>query len=156
MNDHAPGKRTAVSEYWHYPGDPKVCPELRHRTRDVLAAFPHLVDAAELVMSELFANACRHTRSGDPGGATAISVSALRTGLVLLSVADQGPKRDPHTKRPRFPHIGPLDPFTGTGRGLRLVAHLTDDWGHWATSTGGHTVWALFAPPPPAFIALPC
>ncbi|KUP95625.1 ATP-binding protein [Thermobifida cellulosilytica] len=147
-----PGRLRAVSEFWELPGDPAFCPDLRRRVRDRLAGFPRVVGDAELVAAELFANACRHTRSGQ-GGTVTVSLSALHTGLVLITVADQGPRTDPRTGRPRVPQPRPPDdPLTADGRGLRLVAALTTDWGHWTTRGGGHSVWAVFAPPLPSFV----
>ncbi|TDQ53758.1 ATP-binding protein [Actinorugispora endophytica] len=144
------GRLTAVSEFWEYPGEPVWCREVRHRTRAALASFSRVVDEAELVVSELFGNACRHTRSGE-GGKVAVSVSALRTGLVFLSVADDGPRLSPGTRRPLAPRVVASDPDACAFRGLGLVAEVTDDWGYWVTEEGGHAVWALFEPPPPAF-----
>lgn len=140
-----------VSEFWEMPGDPVLCPDLRHRVRDSLIGFPHAADDAELVVAELFANACRHSVSGQ-GGKVSVSLSGLRTGLVLVSVADEGPRPDPVTGRPRSPQVRPdVHPFTVGGRGLRLVAALSTDWGRWTTEDGGHAVWAVFEPPLPAF-----
>mgnify|MGYP001203891592 CR=1 FL=1 len=148
------GRLCVVSEFWELPGDPALCPDLRHRVRASLAGFPRVLDDAELVAAELFANACRHSLSGQ-GGKVSVSLSGLRTGLVLVSVADQGPKPDPRTGRPRIPQARPADdPLTPDGRGLRLVAALATDWGHWTTEDGGHSVWAVFEPPLPAFTHL--
>jgi len=146
----APGSgpgRLTVSEFWELPGDPAFCPELRHRIRRSLADYPHAVDDAELVVAELFANACHHSVSGD-GGKISVTLSALRTGLVLVTVADQGPKADPHTRLPSIPHTRTdAGLLSRGGRGLHLVAALAADWGHWNIDSGGYTVWALFAPP---------
>jgi anti-sigma regulatory factor (Ser/Thr protein kinase) len=147
MTTHPTGNcLSPVAEHWKVPGDPALCPEIRRRTRTALAGFPSLVDDAELVVSELFGNACRHTRSGD-GGTVTVNVSALRTGLVVLSVTDDGPKRDPVTGRPLRPRVQPFDSRMPCHRGLRIVMAVTDDWGSWTTDDGGHTVWAMFTPP---------
>ncbi|GAA3752369.1 ATP-binding protein [Salinactinospora qingdaonensis] len=134
----------AVSQQWSCPGQTRLCPQLRRRTRRALCPFPRIVDDAELVMAELFANACRHSRSGT-GGATVINISALPSELVLLSVTDEGP-RPRADGRPLRPHLKPLDSTAPGHRGLRLVAALADDWGHWPTGEGGNAVWALFEP----------
>jgi len=153
--ESASGRLCAVSEFWELPGDPALCPGLRRRVRASLTGFPHTAADAELVAAELFANACRHSLSGD-GGKVSVSLSGLRTGLVLVTVTDQGPKADPATGGPRVPQVRPPgDPLAPGGRGLRLVAELTTDWGHWATDEGGHTVWAVFEPPLPAYAYLP-
>lgn len=144
----SPGHPCPVSKFWELPGDTALCPDLRRRVRTSLAGFTHLVDDAELVACELFANACRHTRSGQEG-TVSVSLSALRTGLVLITVTDQGPRTDPHTGLPHIPHTRrpSTDPLTPGGRGLLLVASLATHWGHWTTEAGGTTVWAVFAPP---------
>ena len=147
-NDSEPGagRLRAVSEFWELPGDPAFCPDLRGRIRRSLTGFPHAAADAELVVAELFANACRHSLSGD-GGKVTVTLAGRRTGLVLVTVTDQGPRPDPATGRPRIPQTRPLDGTLATGgRGLRLVAALATDWGHWRTDTGGHAVWAVFDP----------
>lgn len=143
----APGpKGLAVSQLWELPGDPAYCPQLRHDIRHSLTGFPHTAEDAELVATELFANACHHSLSGH-GGTVTVTLSALHTGLVLITVADQGPITDPHTQQPRIPHTRTeTDPLSLGGRGLYLVAALAADWGHWTTDNGGHTVWAMLDP----------
>ncbi|MFD0772457.1 ATP-binding protein, partial [Streptomonospora algeriensis] len=89
--DPARPTAAAVSECRGFSGEPGHCPCARDLVRTALRDRPQLVDDAELVVSELFANACRHTRSGEPGGTLAVSVSALATGLAVVSVTDQGP-----------------------------------------------------------------
>src|SRR5690606_2101404 len=78
--ESASGRLCAVSEFWELPGDPALCPGLRRRVRASLTGFPHTAADAEL-----FANACRHSLSGD-GGKVSVSLSGLRTGLVLVTV----------------------------------------------------------------------
>ncbi|PSK95721.1 histidine kinase-like protein [Murinocardiopsis flavida] len=146
MSGVGTGRLVAVSEFWRCPGDPTQCPGLRHRTRTALHAFAHVVDDAELVISELFGNACRHTRSGQ-GGTVAVSISALRTGFVVLTVTDDGPLTDPATGRPRVPRLADPAPLAIGHRGLRLVADVCDLWGCSRTDEGGHAVWAAFESP---------
>src|SRR5690606_19585596 len=140
-----------VSEFWELPGDPALCADLRHRVRASLAGFPRVVDDAELVAAELFANACRHSRRGQ-GGKVSVSLSALRTGLVLVSVADQGPKPDPRTGRPRIPQARPAEtPPAPAGRRPRPAPAMATARGHLHTETADHTAWAAFEPPLLAF-----
>jgi anti-sigma regulatory factor (Ser/Thr protein kinase) len=85
-----------------------------------------LLDDAQLVVSELAANAVLHAR-------TAFSVVARwEEDGVLVSVDDSSPA---------MPILRNPGPATPTGRGLRLVALLARDWGVEATSPG-KTVWA--------------
>lgn len=141
-------EKPLVSDEWEMPAESALCSELRHRVRDILDVHysATTVDDIELIASELFANSCRHSLSGD-GGKVTVTLAGLRTGLVLVTVTDQGPRPDPATGRPRIPQTRPLDGTLATGgRGLRLVAALATDWGHWRTDTGGHAVWAVFDP----------
>ena len=114
-NDSEPGagRLRAVSEFWELPGDPAFCPDLRGRIRRSLTGFPHAAADAELVVAELFANACRHSLSGD-GGKVTVTLAGLRTGLVLVTVTDQGPRPDPATGRPAS-QTRPLDGTLATG-----------------------------------------
>lgn len=117
--------KETVFECWELPADPAICPELRHRVRNCLAPYPYAVDDAELVIAELFANACRHSLSGD-GGRVTVTVSVLHCGNVFLAVDDQGPKKGfslPSITRPEV-----IDPFASSGRGLILVHLLADYW----------------------------
>ncbi|MFC3995202.1 ATP-binding protein [Nocardiopsis sediminis] len=134
-----------VSQLWTYAGRPALCPQLRRRTRAALAVFTRVVDDAELVVSELFGNACRHTRSGDPDGTITVGISALASGLVLLSVGDDGPRTEPVSGRLPVPQVKPLNADATHHRGLRLVATLSHHWGFYDRERGGRTVWALFA-----------
>ncbi|MFC4562842.1 ATP-binding protein [Nocardiopsis mangrovi] len=134
-----------VSQEWTFPGRPALCPELRRRTRAALTAFSRVVDDAELVVSELFGNACRHSRSSDPDGTVTVGISALASGLIVLSVGDDGPRPDPVTGEPPLPQVKPLDVSADRHRGLRLVTALSHDWGFYDGDQGGRTVWALFA-----------
>ncbi|WP_046468355.1 ATP-binding protein [Allosalinactinospora lopnorensis] len=141
------GRLTAVSGFYELPGDAAFCPVARRVVRAALADHTRIVDDAELVVSELFGNACRHTRSGE-GGTLGVSVSALVTGLVVVSVADQGPRStDTTARRERVPRIMPPDPLAVGWRGLRLVAEVADDWGYDPNDDGGLTVWAVFESP---------
>lgn len=95
---------------------------------------PDVLDAAQLVMTELVANAVRHV-----GGEFTVTVS-LRGGYLRISVADD----DPTLPRPNRP-----DPSDEHGRGLLMIESLSTDWG--ATPLGvGKVVWAKMALPPVA------
>lgn len=96
--------------------------------RDVLARAGRedLLDAAELVVSELVTNALLHT-------ATPIDFSATVDEKGLhLEVGDGSPSR---------PSERDNAALSGTGRGLALVHELTDQWGVRAAGEG-KVVWA--------------
>jgi anti-sigma regulatory factor (Ser/Thr protein kinase) len=103
-------------------------------------------DDAQLLVSELFTNAVRHTASEKVG------CELWLVGLRLcLEVTDQG------GGGPRLlqPHPGdPVDADGESGRGLLLVSVLADDWGIRRSLDGGpgggHAVWAELSCSPPA------
>lgn len=95
-----------------------------------------------VVVSELLTNALCHARPrprGDRPG------QAIRLGLilpgayVLCAVAD--PSHEP-------PVLKESDPLDETGRGMRIVAALSDDWGYAAQGRLGKIVWATFSVAP--------
>ncbi|MFC4470675.1 ATP-binding protein [Streptomyces xiangluensis] len=93
---------------------------------------PEQLDNAVLATGELFANAVRHgsTDSGDT-----ITVTVERTGHdVRVTVADRSPA---------LPQLRAADTAEESGRGLALVAALSDDWGIAgpAPGTTGKSVW---------------
>ncbi|MCW2598810.1 MAG: putative two-component sensor histidine kinase protein [Frankiales bacterium] len=86
-----------------------------------------VLDATELVVSEMVTNAIRH--GGRP---FRVSVSVL-ADAVRVSVTDPSPK---------LPTLRPDDPEVATGgRGLHLIAALARRWGT-HVHNGGKTVWA--------------
>ncbi|WP_079100425.1 ATP-binding protein [Streptomyces sp. WMMB 322] len=92
---------------------------------------------AQLLVSELFTNAVRHTASDK------VSCELWLVGLRLcLEVTDQGGGPDPL----RPPPGDPSDADGESGRGLLLVSVLADDWGIRRSLDGGpdsgHAVWA--------------
>jgi anti-sigma regulatory factor (Ser/Thr protein kinase) len=87
---------------------------------------PALREAAELLASELVANAIRHSH-------TDIEIRLRLDGRRLtIEVSDCGPGHP----RPRLP-----TPESEDGRGLYLVDHLARDWGV-RRDPEGKTVWA--------------
>ena len=87
---------------------------------------PELADDARIVVSELVTNAVLHG-----GGCTGVDVS-LRNGGLRIEVRD-GSRVPPLLVRPSEESL--------TGRGLRLVASVSERWGARAED-GGKVVWA--------------
>ncbi|MEV8309225.1 SpoIIE family protein phosphatase [Streptomyces flavidovirens] len=80
----------------------------------------------ELVVSELVTNAIRHAPSGP------IQLRLIRDRTLICEVSDSG-HTSPHLRHARSDDEG--------GRGLFLVAQMTQQWGTRYTSTG-KTIWA--------------
>ncbi|MFF3646608.1 SpoIIE family protein phosphatase [Streptomyces sp. NPDC002564] len=108
-----------------------VDPSEVSRARELVAArlrswsLEPLVDAAELLVSELVTNVVRHSRS------SRIDLRLVRSGVLACEVED-----DDQTL-PTLLSAGPADEF---GRGLRVVSALAKEWGTSRTRTG-KTVW---------------
>jgi len=75
---------------------------------------------AALLVSELFGNSVRHSRSGAAGGTVTVAVSA-GDGLVRVEVTDRSGPKVPE------PYSAGRD--AEGGRGLQLVAGLAARWG---------------------------
>jgi anti-sigma regulatory factor (Ser/Thr protein kinase) len=95
-----------------------------------------IVDEAEIVLSELVANAVRHAKPL-PDGTIRVSWT-VRAGVVEVEVADGG---GPTTPRP-----APRALLSVTGRGLRIVRGLAHEWGV-LEDRGGRTVWVSLGGP---------
>ena len=117
---------------WDVPPDPSAVAETRKNTCRQLATWG-LDEAAfvtELVVSELVTNAIRY------GGAP-IQLRLIRDRNLICEVSDAS-NTAPHLRRARI--------FDEGGRGLLLVAQLTQGWGTRQTYTG-KTIWAEQALP---------
>jgi PAS domain S-box-containing protein len=117
---------------WDVPPDPSAVAETRRNTCRQLAAW-NLDEAAfvtELVVSELVTNAIRY------GGAP-IQLRLIRDRNLICEVSDAS-NTAPHLRRART--------FDEGGRGLLLVAQLTQGWGTRQTYIG-KTIWAEQALP---------
>ena len=93
-----------------------------------------LADAAELVASELLTNALLH------GGGRGVLVVTTVDDRLHLAVQDG---------EPRAPVVAVASESSMTGRGLRLVAALSAEWGVRPRS-GGKEVWAVLTAGPRA------
>lgn len=111
---------------WDVEPDPAQVPRARKFAVDQLEAWG-LEEASfvtELVVSELVTNAIRY---GEPP----IRLRLIRDTSLICEVSDAS-NTAPHLRRARA--------FDEGGRGLLLVAQLTQGWGTRHT-TGGKTIW---------------
>ncbi len=77
-------------------------------------------DDATLLVSELFGNSVRRSRSGAAGGMVTVAVS-IGDGLIRVEVTDRS--------CPGAPELCPAGRDAEGGRGLQLVAGLAARWG---------------------------
>jgi anti-sigma regulatory factor (Ser/Thr protein kinase) len=119
--------------------------EARQLIRDFLAGrgLGHLSDDAELIVTEMVANAVAAVPPGSPDLSVILSAH-LTPDAVRIMVWDIGPGE---------PVAGELvaDHFE-SGRGLAIIAALASKgWGWWPTPAGGgKVVWVTLAAGPPA------
>ncbi|GHB65933.1 hypothetical protein GCM10010377_65920 [Streptomyces viridiviolaceus] len=113
---------------WDIPADPALVAPIRKQVLEQLSAW-RLLEAsftAELVVSELVTNAIRY-------GAPPIRLRLIHdTTTLICEVSDTN-----HTA----PHLRRAKTWDEGGRGLLLVAQLTQRWGSRHT-TEGKTIWA--------------
>ncbi|GAA0283221.1 SpoIIE family protein phosphatase [Actinomadura nitritigenes] len=125
---------------WDIPTDPAAVADARRKVTEQLSAWG-LGDAAfvtELVASELVTNAIRHAEGP-------IRLRLILDRTLTCEVSD-GSETAPHLRRARA--------FDEGGRGLLLVAQLTQSWGTRHTAHG-KTIWAeqtLLAQTPPGVL----
>jgi PAS domain S-box-containing protein len=112
---------------WELDQDPSVVADARKRASDQLAdwGLEDLTFVTELVVSELVTNAIRHAEAP-------IRLRLIHNRSLICEVADAS-SAAPHPRRART--------FDEGGRGLLLVAQLTDRWGTRQTPTG-KIIWA--------------
>jgi Histidine kinase-like ATPase domain len=127
------------------PGrDPASVAAIRGFTRATLQRWgaARRCDDITLVVSELLANALRHAGPRPGGWPVRVGLVQPAPGSgVLCAVADPSP-------------AVPLPPPPGhlgeSGRGLRVIGELSDQWGCAAHGSSGKVVWAMFAVAGPA------
>ncbi|WP_055551261.1 SpoIIE family protein phosphatase [Streptomyces sp. NBRC 110028] len=112
---------------WDLPADPSVVARARRDASAQLEAWglDEAVFTTELVVSELITNAIRHAKAP-------IQLRLIHDRTLICEVSD-GSGTAPHLRRART--------FDEGGRGLLLVAQLTQSWGTRQTGTG-KTIWA--------------
>ncbi|XKK36890.1 ATP-binding protein [Nocardiopsis sp. ARC36] len=126
----------ALEHRWEprlYPGTPATTARVRAELRLDLSRLPDLdpdqTDSIVLCASEMFANACDHSRSGEEDGRVIRTLTWPDDHTVRLSVIDDG-YRDTGT-RPRIPRQRTAQEWRDSerGRGLLIVHHLATRWG---------------------------
>ncbi|MFE2606523.1 ATP-binding protein [Streptomyces mirabilis] len=125
---------TSTARVWGLtcPGFPEEVSRARRWTRDILRGSP-LAEDAELIVSELSANAILHTASGQQSGSFHLAL-AVSPRVVALSVTDDGGTG-------AAPKIEHADQDATHGRGLGMVSAIA----HRVVihdSQAGHTVTA--------------
>ena len=139
MADDAPTAATAAPPSdvrWEktYPGLPAIVSHVRRDVREALGPCPELVaDDVALVVSELAANAIRHSRSGADGGTYTVRVSHQATEkvpYVWVEVLDLGSPAWDGILRPEPTH------------GLSVIQHLSTWMGSDDEPDGRRTVYA--------------
>lgn len=108
---------TSTARVWGLtcPGFPEEVSRARRWTRDILRGSP-LAEDAELIVSELSANAILHTASGHERGSFHLAL-AVSAQVVALSVTDEGGTGS-------APKIKHQDQEAEHGRGLGMVSAL--------------------------------
>ncbi|MCF6525133.1 ATP-binding protein [Streptomyces sp. JJ36] len=135
--DHRAGPALArpLRDAFHLPAVDTSVAEARHRVLDRLRAWgvaEQSCEDAELLVSELFTNAVRHTDSEKVGCELWMIGVRLR-----LEVTDEGGNRG------LLPRTRSADADGEGGRGLLLVSVLADEWGIRPDDRDqGHAVWA--------------
>ncbi|MET8573253.1 SpoIIE family protein phosphatase [Streptomyces sp. NPDC005012] len=121
--DRVPPTRTA---HWELSAEPGEVNHARALASAQLTAWglEELVFSTELVVSELVTNALRH--AGGP-----IGLRLIKDERLICEVSDPS-QSQPHLRRARASDEG--------GRGLFLVAQMTDRWGSRYTADG-KTIW---------------
>ncbi|HEV2376456.1 MAG TPA: ATP-binding protein [Streptosporangiaceae bacterium] len=112
-----------------FPATPEQVRHARRGLTSFLDGSPITADAVTC-LSELVTNSIEHSESRAPGGQVTVRAT-LAAGRLRVEVEDQG---------------GPWCPVTTNagglgGRGLRIVAALSRDWGKTAQKARSRTVW---------------
>ncbi|UOE22142.1 ATP-binding protein [Thermobifida halotolerans] len=143
MSDDARGPIQATRTF---PGTAENCGRARSWVRSLTLPYPDVRDSVELVASELFTNAIRHTRSGDPGGLVQMTLSTEDDPptLLRLEITDGGLRTD-LPKQVAHALLPPSD--AQSGRGLFIASVLSRAWGRFpAHGNGDHLSGAALGP----------
>ena len=112
------------------PADVSSVPTARHFVESILSGWglKELGWTATLIVSELAANAALHARGED--------------FRLEVSTGTDGVRLELHDGSLRLPQKRTYSTEATTGRGLKLVSELAQDWGVEPTATG-KSVWAV-------------
>ncbi|CAL9366465.1 ATP-binding protein [Streptomyces sp. enrichment culture] len=99
-----------------------------------------LIDRATLGVTELLSNVHRHAQ---PDKTCTVEIELMLDRLTV-SVRDHDP---------RLPEVSDADPLATCGRGLAMVAAVSESWGVRADGENGKVVW--FSLPTPAVASRP-
>jgi anti-sigma regulatory factor (Ser/Thr protein kinase) len=114
-----------VSSTRRFPCEPASVPAARRFLREALdSSSVEVLEAAELMTSELASNCVCHARTG-------FEVTIACNDQIRVEVRDAG------GGKPRLLSPSPREP---AGRGLRIVEAMSDDWGV-IPDSGGKVVW---------------
>ncbi|MFF1306049.1 SpoIIE family protein phosphatase [Streptomyces sp. NPDC058307] len=113
---------------WDLASDPAIVAQARKHATDQLTAWglDHAAFVTELIVSELVTNAIRY-------GKPPIHLRLIHDGSTLICEVFDSRNTSPHLRRARA--------FDEGGRGLLLVAQLSERWGT-RHATTGKTIWA--------------
>ena len=97
------------------------------------------LDDIVVVVSELLTNAIRHAQpaDGDERRHWPIRLDLLQSGPCVLCMVADPSERPPVQREPAC--------LAEAGRGLQIIAALSDQWGYTAPSEMGKVVWAMFS-----------
>jgi anti-sigma regulatory factor (Ser/Thr protein kinase) len=137
-----PAESPTVSGCCPLSPSPDAASRARTFTRRTLASWglDELIADAEIIVSELLANAIRHAWTGHTEGGTHTDGPGLALWLLRDSSAFMCVVTDPSDAAPALQQPGP----TGeNGRGLHVIHALSDHWGWSAFAEHGKAVWAI-------------
>lgn len=110
-----------------FPHEPQSVPAARRFAMSVLrGASAEILEAVELMVSELATNCIRHTDSG-------FALTITRSGRDIRVEATDRAGGTPTMRSPK-----PTDP---SGRGLKIIDMLSACWGVDTAPESGKTVW---------------
>jgi serine/threonine-protein kinase RsbW len=116
-----------MRETRRFPNSPSSVTQARRYVQAHLDGAPDdVVDAVTLMTSELATNSIRHA-------ASEFEITIDRTpGALRVAVTDRGSG---------VPTVLSPDPTRPSGRGLKIVANLADEWGVTTADSNSKTVW---------------
>lgn len=142
---HADVVDSRGSATWLLPPEDASVPAARRQVAEQLKAWglPHLVDDAELIVSELVTNALQHGSRSGPVWYTVRRIPGEAIDEVRLEVGDSGTRSWGDAGRSVGDEaVGDEADLSCSGRGLLLVETLSSGWGV-CRLPHGHVVWAL-------------